>query len=129
MSQTQTEELVPVKRARKPRKSKKVELKGSIASGILFIGDCQFFAGSPELELNAATGQVTDITPEDKLNPFNTIDRTLNLVGDTEANVELMPYLPGRGVLINTHLQQGSYVIKKKYKGGKIVSITVTIKE
>ena len=115
-------------KTRKPRK-KKEELKGTIASGMLFVGDCQFFSRSPELAIDAATGETIDVTPIDPLNPFTTLDRAYALVGDKEANLELAPYIPGRGVLINTHLQGGNYVVKKKMKEGKLHSITITIKE
>jgi len=115
-------------KVKKPRK-KKQELNGNIASGVIFIGDCQFFAGSPKLELNAQTGQVEDQTPVDPLNPFNTLDRTFDLVGDSETNLEIKPYIPGRGVLINTHLQQGRFVVKKKIKNGKLVGINISIKD
>lgn len=113
---------------KKPRK-KKSELKANISSGVIFIGDAQFFAGSPKLELDVTTGSVIDVTPKDPLNPFNTIDRTFEMVGDTETNVEFAPYLPGRGVLINTHLQGGNFTVKKKMKDGKLVGFTVMIKE
>jgi hypothetical protein len=108
---------------------KKQELKGSIHSGVIFVGDCQFFTKSPELALDPATGQTIDVTPKDPLNPFNTIDRVMDLVGDTEANLEIIPHIPGRGVLLNTHLQSGSYTIKKKVKNGKLIGFTVTFKE
>jgi hypothetical protein len=114
-----------MKKARK----KKPQLEGNIHSGIIFIGDCQFFAGSPVLELDPATGKTIDVTPKDPLNPFNTIDRTINLAGDTEANVEIAPFIPGRGVLINTHLQSGKFVVKKKLKEGKLVGFSVEIKD
>lgn len=113
---------------RKPRK-KKNELHGNIHSGVLFIGDCQFFAGSPQLELDPVTGQTMDVTPKDPLNPFNTLDRAFELAGDNESNLELGPHLPGRGVLLNTHLQQGKFVVKKKIKNGKLVGYSITIKE
>jgi hypothetical protein len=115
---------VKVKKTRK-----KSQLAGNIHSGVLFIGDCQFFAGSPVLELDPVSGQTVDVTPKDPLNPFNTIDRTFDLVGDAEANVELGPYIPGRGVLLNTHLQAGSFIVKKKTKNGKLVGYTIDIKE
>ena len=108
---------------------KKLQLSGNIHSGVIFIGDCQFFAGSPTLELDVATGSTVDVTPKDPLNPFNTIDRTLDLVGDTEANLDIAPFIPGRGVLINTHLQNGKFVVKKKVKNGKLVGFTIDIKE
>ena len=111
------------------RRKKATELSGIIQSGVIFIGDCQFFAGSQQLELDPATGQTVDVTPKDPLNPFNTIDRTFELVGDAEANVELGPYLPGRGVLLNTHLQGGRFTVKKKVKDGKIVGYTIDIRE
>lgn len=114
-----------LKRTRK----KKQDLKGNIHSGVLFIGDCQFFAQSPVLELDVTTGQTKDVTPVDPLNPFNTLDRTFDLVGDGETNVELGPYLPGRGVLINTHMQGGAFIVKKKIKDGKLIGFTVTIRE
>jgi hypothetical protein len=113
---------------RKPRK-KKQELAGNIHSGVIFIGDCQFFAGSPVLELDPQTGITQDVTPIDPLNPFNTLDRTFDLVGDLEANVELAPHLPGRGVLLNTHLQGGRFTVKKKIRNGKLVGYSIDIKE
>jgi hypothetical protein len=108
---------------------KKQELAGNIQSGVIFIGDCQFFAGSPVLELNPTTGQVEDVTPIDPLNPFNTIDRTFDIVGDAERNLDIAPFLPGRGVLLNTHLQGGKFIVKKKVKNGKLVGYTIDIKE
>ena len=114
-----------MKKARK----KKTQLAGNIHSGIIFIGDCQFFAGSPVLELDPTTGNTVDVTPKDPLNPFNTIDRAVDLVGDAEANLEIAPFIPGRGVLINTHLQSGKFVVKKKLKAGKLVGFSVEIKE
>ena len=126
MSEEKTKKLVTAKR--KPRK-KKTQLAGNIHSGVLFIGDCQFFAGSPQLELDPTTGQTIDVTPKDPLNPFNTLDRTIELAGDMEANVELAPFLPGRGVLLNTHLQQGRFVVRKKMKNGKLVGYSIDIKE
>lgn len=113
---------------RKPRK-KKEALQGAIFSGVLFIGDVQCFAGSPVLELDPKTGATIDVTPKDPLNPFNTIERSFDLVGDGNANVELGPYLPGRGVLLNTHLQGGSYIIKPKKKNGEVVGYTILIKK
>ena len=112
---------------KKPRK--KQELTGIIQSGIIFIGDCQFFAGSPVLEYDPATGQAKDVTPIDPLNPFNTLDRTLDIVGETDKNLEIKPFIPGRGVLLNTHLQNGRFTIKKKVKNGKLVGYSITIKE
>lgn len=113
----------------KTRRKKSPQLSGIIQSGVIFIGDCQFFAGSPVLELDPATGQTIDVTPKDPLNPFNTLDRTFEMAGDTEANVELGPYLPGRGVLLNTHLQGGRFIIKKKKKNGKVIGYTILIQE
>lgn len=111
------------------RKKKSPQLTGLIQSGVIFIGDCQFFAGSPQLELDPTTGQTVDVTPKDPLNPFNTLDRTFDLVGDKEANVELGPYLPGRGVLLNTHMQGGRFTVKKKIKNGKLVGYSIDIQE
>lgn len=108
---------------------KKQKLSGIIQSGVIFIGDCQFFAGSPILEFDPTTGQAKDVTPKDALNPFNTLDRTFELVGDKEANVELGPHFPGRGVLLNTHLQGGRFIVKKKMKNGKLVGYTINIQE
>ena len=112
---------------RKPSR-KKPQLSGTIQSGVLFIGDCQFFAQSPVLELNPATGETVDVTPKDPLNPFNTLDRTFDLVGDSEKNLEIAPFIPGRGVLLNTHLQQGNFVVRKKIKNGKLVGYVIDIK-
>jgi len=114
---------------KKKTRKKKKELHGSIHSGVIFIGDCQFFTKSPDLELDPTTGKTVDVTPEDPLNPFNTIDRVMDLVGDEETNLEIAPFVPGRGVLINTHLHSGSYTIKKRIKDGKLVGFTVNIKE
>jgi hypothetical protein len=113
---------------RKPRK-KKNELAGNIHSGVLFIGDCQFFAQSPQLELDPVTGKTVDVTPIDPLNPFNTLERTFDIVGDGEANMELAPFIPGRGVLLNTHLQGGKFIVKKRIKNGKLVGYSIDIKE
>ena len=114
-------------RTRKTKK--KQELAGTIQSGVIFIGDCQFFAGSPVLELDSATGKAVDVTPKDPLNPFNTLDRAFELVGDTESNLEIKPYIPGRGVLLNTHRQQGRFIVKKKIKNGKLTGYIIDIKE
>lgn len=113
-------------KARKPRK-KKEPLHGMLSSGVIFVGDAEFFAGSPVIELNPATGAAEDVTPVDPLNPFNTLDRTLAKVGDGEANVELGPYMPGRGVLLNTHLQGGKFIIKKKMKNGVLVGYDIRL--
>lgn len=113
---------------RKSRK-KKQELTGNIHSGVIFIGDCQFFAGSPVLEYDPTTGQARDVTPIDPLNPFNTLDRTMDLLGEEDKSLEIKPFIPGRGVLLNTHLQQGKFVVKKKVKNGKLVGYSITIKE
>lgn len=120
MSETNT-------KVRKKRKKKEPKLKGIIASGVIYIGDAQFFAGSPQLELDPTTGQTVDVTPVDVLNPLNTIDRIMDLAGETETALEIKPYITGRGVLINTHLQQGSYVVKKRKKGGKVVGYTIDL--
>lgn len=111
------------------RRKKTPQLSGNIQSGVIFIGDCQFFAGSQQLELDPKTGQVVDVTPIDPLNPFNTLDRTFDIVGDTETNLEIAPFLPGRGVLLNTHLQGGRFIVKKKLKNGKLVGYTIDIQE
>lgn len=113
----------------KPRRKKSTQLSGNIQSGVIFIGDCQFFAGSPQLELDPKTGQTIDVTPIDPLNPFNTLDRTFDIVGDTETNLEIAPFLPGRGVLLNTHLQGGRFIVKKKMKNGKLVGYNILIQE
>jgi len=113
---------------RKPAR-KKPQLSGTIQSGVIFVGDCQFFAQSPVLELNPTTGETVDVTPKDPLNPFNTLDRTFDLVGDSEKNLEIAPFIPGRGVLLNTHLQQGKFVVRKKIKNGKLVGYVIDIKE
>lgn len=115
--------------ARRKSTRKKPELSGIIQSGVIFIGDCQFFAGSPQLELDPKSGQTVDVTPVDPLNPFNTIDRTFDIVGDTETNLDIAPFLPGRGVLLNTHLQQGRFTVKKRVKNGKVVGYIINIKE
>jgi hypothetical protein len=81
------------------------------------------------LELNPTTGETVDVTPKDPLNPFNTLDRTFDLVGDSEKNLEIAPFIPGRGVLLNTHLQQGKFVVRKKIKNGKLVGYVIDIKE
>lgn len=115
-------------KVRKPRK-KKEKLGGIISSGVIYIGDAQFFAGSPVLELDPKTGATVDVTPVDPLNPLNTLDRTLELVGDDSTNLEIGPHLPGRGILLNTHLQGGCYEVKKRFKNGELVGITINIKK
>ena len=114
-------------KVRRKRRKKEPKLKGIIASGVIYIGDAQFFAGSPQIELDPATGKNIDVTPIDPLNPFNTVDRIMELAGETETALEIKPYITGRGILINTHLQQGSYVVKKKKKGGKVVGYTIDL--
>ena len=114
---------------RRSSRKKNVVLKGNIHSGILFIGDCQFFADSPQLEFDPTTGKTIDVTPNDPLNPFNTLDKTLELVKEGEVNLEILPHVPGRGVLINTHLTNGNFVVKKKVRNGKIVGYTIDIQE
>lgn len=116
-----------IAKVRRKRRKKEPKLKGLIASGVIYIGDAQFFAGSPQLELHPETGETIDVTPVDPLNPFNTIDRIMELAGETETALEIKPYITGRGVLINTHLQQGSYVVKKRKKGGKVVGYTIDL--
>lgn len=111
------------------KKKTKQELKGILSSGVIFIGDCQFFAQSPVLELDPKTGETVDVTPIDELNPFNTVDRTMELVGDTEKNLEIGPYIPGRGVLINTHIHSGNFKVKKRFKDGKLVGFTVNLED
>lgn len=113
---------------RKPAR-KKQNLSGIIQSGIIFIGDCQFFAGSPVLEYDPTTGQAKDVTPVDPLNPFNTLDRTIDIAGDSDKNLEIKPYIPGRGVLLNTHLQNGRFIVKKKIKNGKLIGYNILIQE
>ena len=111
------------------RKKKEPKLKGLITSGVIYIGDAQFFSGSPTIELDPVTGRNIDVTPIDPLNPFNTIDRVLELAKEDEVAMEIKPHITGRGVLINTHRQQGSYVVKKRKKGGKVVGYTIDIIE
>lgn len=115
----------------KARKTKKKNpgLHGVIQSGVIFIGDCQFFAGSRQLELDPATGKTVDVTPIDPLNPFNTLDRTFDIVGDSDTNLDIAPFLPGRGVLLNTHLQGGRFIVKKKLRNGKLVGYSIDIQE
>jgi hypothetical protein len=114
---------------KKKRTRKKPDLTGLIQSGVIFIGDCQFFAGSPIVEFDPSTGQAKDVTPVDPLNPFNTIDRTFDIVGDGDKNLEIKPYIPGRGVLLNTHLQNGRFLVKKKIKNGKLIGYSILIEE
>ena len=117
-----------MQKVRKTRKTKE-KLAGVIHSGVIFIGDCQFFAGSQQLELDPTTGQTIDKTPIDPLNPFNTLERTFELVGDAEKNLEVAPHITGRGVLLNTHMQGGSFEVKKRIKDGKLIGYTIDIKE
>ena len=114
---------------RRSSRKKSVDLKGNIHSGILFIGDCQFFAQNPILEFDPNTGTTVDATPKDPLNPFNTLDRTLELVKDGETNLEILPHVPGRGVLINTHMNNGQFTVKKRMKNGKLIGYTIDIRE
>lgn len=113
---------------KRKKTKKKPELQGIIHSGVLFIGDCQFFAGSPVIEFDPNSGHGVDVTPKDPLNPFNTVDRIFELVDGEETTLELAPHLPGRGVLLNTHLQCGKFTVKKKMKDGKLVGYTIDIK-
>jgi hypothetical protein len=123
MSETQPQAIAS--KARKKRKKREPKLKGLFASGALFIGDAQFFSGSPQIELDPATGRMVDATPVDPLNPFNTLDRVLELAGEEDKSLEIKPYLPGRGVLLSTQRNQGSYVVKQKKKAGKVVGYVI----
>lgn len=125
MSETKSEDLAT--KPKKKRKKRESKLKGIFASGCLFIGDAQFFAGSPVIELDPATGRQVDVTPIDPLNPFNTLDRVLEVAGETERAMEIVPHVPGRGVVINTHRLQGGYVVKKKKKAGKVIAYVIEL--
>jgi hypothetical protein len=125
MSEKKTEGIE--KKVRAKRKRREPKLKGLFASGALFIGDAQFFAGSPVIELDPATGRMVDVTPVDPLNPFNTLDRVLALAGEEDKSLEIAPYIKGRGVLLSTHRNQGSYVVKTKKKAGKIVAYVIEL--
>lgn len=110
---------------KKKRKKKEPKLKGLFASGALFIGDAQFFAGSPQIELDPTSGRMMDVTPIDPLNPFNTLDRVLELAGEEDKALEIAPYITGRGVLLQTQRNQGSYIVKPKKKAGKVVGYVI----
>jgi hypothetical protein len=110
---------------KKKRKKKEPKLRGLFASGALFIGDAQFFSGSPTLELDPATGRVLDTTPIDPLNPFNTLDRVLELAGEEDKTLPIAPHVPGRGVLLCTNRNNGNYVVKPKKKAGKVVGYVI----
>jgi hypothetical protein len=112
---------------KKKRKKREPKLKGLFASGALFIGDAQFFAGSPVIELDPATGRMVDVTPVDPLNPFNTLDRVLELAGEEDKALEIAPYITGRGVLLATQRNQGGYVVKTKKKAGKVVGYVIEL--
>lgn len=127
MSEKESERVT--NKPKKKRKKREPKLKGLLVSGVIYIGDAQFFAGSPQIELDPATGRQVDVTPVDPLNPFNTLDRVMELASEDEVAMEIKPYIPGRGILINTHQQQGGYVVKKRKKGGKIVGYTIDIIE
>jgi hypothetical protein len=112
---------------KKKRKKKEPKLKGLFASGALFIGDAQFFSGSPVIVLDPATGRMMDVTPVDPLNPFNTLDRVLELAGEEDKSLEIAPYIKGRGVLLATQRNQGGYVVKTKKKAGKVVAYVIEL--
>ena len=117
--------------SKRSKSKKKTSLHGRISSGMIFIGDPSFLSGPSDMALNEK-GEVQNNTPIDPFNPFRRSEDLLDKVlesGDTE--VELLPFVPGRGAVILTNgIQEGSYTVKKKIDkiSGKVTRLVIDIK-
>lgn len=97
-------------------RTKQKQVKATSTSGVLFIGDAEYFVQS----------QHPDVTVKIP-NPLESIDYVADKVHAQDlAPVEFPNGMEGRGILVQTHLNEFSYTIKKKInkKTGKI---TITI--
>jgi hypothetical protein len=111
---------------KKARKSKKVVLKGFLQTGTIFIGDVGYMADGNH-------HSAEPIAP-DPLNPFKDLDTFLaETTGD--KNIDLPGSyngdLPGRGVVIQTNMFSGKYVVTKRIckVTGKLLEIKVKFHE
>jgi hypothetical protein len=106
----------------KRKSKKKQELKGFIQTGTIFIGDVGYMADS-----NHRSAEPIEPDP---LNPFKDLDQYLE-ANQADHNLELPGSfngdLPGRGVVIHTHMLNGKYTVKKKLckVTGKILEVKV----
>lgn len=99
-------------------------LKGFINSGSLFIGDAVYFADDPQKYSEG-------IIESDPTNPFKDWDK----FRATHENDCALP-LPGsdyngRGVVIQTHMMNGSYAVEKEVcpSSGKLLAIRVVFRD
>lgn len=97
-----------------------LQLKGQIISGSIFIGDASFFGDDSQ---KYADG----IIPDDTANPFKDWNKFSSLHEDD--SVLDLPFFgpPGRGIVIQTHMQSGTYSVDKEVdEQGKLLSVKVT---
>lgn len=112
---------------KKTRKSKKLQLKGNIATGALVIGDIGYFAANPQ-------DYEGGVIPTDPANPFKDGDKALGQF-QQDKNLELPGSvngdLLGRGVVINTNMLSGAYTVKKQVCKitGKLKSVRIVFKD
>lgn len=102
-------------------------LRGIVNTGMIFIGDAGFFADDPQKHDEG-------IIENDPTNPFKDWDRfrathendcALDLPGSFNGD------LPGRGVVIQTHMMGGTYAIEKEVcpSSGKLLSLKVVFRD
>ena len=121
-----TDKLTKAPRKKRATKKKK-QLKGIINSGSIFIGDARFFSGDPQ---NYPEG----IIENDPTNPFKDWDNVAATY-EEDVNVDLPGSfngdLPGRGVVIQTNMMSGSYIVKKYVDKvtGRLKKVTLTFKD
>lgn len=113
------------------RSKKKPILSGKLTSGTLFIGDPTFMTYPKDIRLNEQFKEYNAVEP-DEYNPFKRSEDHIDEVlvkGDKE--LEILPFVGGRGVLLATEgLIEGKFEVKKKIDkvSGKITKITIEIK-
>jgi hypothetical protein len=102
-------------------------LKGQITTGTIFIGDAGFFADNPQKYPEG-------IIPNDPTNPFKDWDK-FSATHENDCNLDLPGSfngdLPGRGVVIQTNMLNGSYSVEKENcpMTGKLLSIKVIFRD
>lgn len=98
-------------------KKKKNDPKAVLTSGILFIGDAEYFA-------QPINNDVTKRFP----NPLESFHYTSNLVQETDVNEVAFPNgISGRGLVVQTFTPDSRFKVKKKIKDGKLKAITIEL--
>lgn len=111
---------------KKARKSKKQVLTGFIQTGTIFIGDIGYMAANSQ--------DYPEGIPADPTNPFKDLDTFLAST-PTDTNLELPGSfngdLPGRGVIVQTNMLNGKYIVTKKLdkETGKLLEVKVRFHE